>query len=159
MKIVICLQLQFALLLPYHVCLTTTSIIRKGLLDPSSYCNYSMTNPPNISYRNHGSRLGVMSSCCNYSTTTPPNSPDRNHGSRLQVVSDGNVGATPQYMYRHKTEYQGSRLIVTYIPHVNIPVRACTVTAFIDYERRSRRRIACCSSGRDFQSLCPPPLL
>ena len=73
MKIVICLQLQFALLLlPYHVCLTAISIIRKGLLAPSSFCNHSTTKPPNIPDRNHGSRLGVMSSCCNCSTTTPP---------------------------------------------------------------------------------------
>ena len=53
-------------MLPYHVCLTTISIIRKRLLAPSSYCNYSTTEPPNFPGRNHGSRLGVMSSCCNY---------------------------------------------------------------------------------------------
>ena len=71
-------------------------------------------------------------------------------------MSDGNVGATPQYMHRHKAEFQGRRLIVPYMPYVYIPVRACTVTAFPDYERRSRRRIACCSSGRDKLSLPPP---
>ena len=61
-------------------------------------------------------------------------------------MSDGNVGATPQYMHRHKAEFQGRRLIVPYMPYVYIPVRACTVTAFPDYERRSRRRIACTGS-------------
>ena len=106
MKMVIYLQLYFALLLlPYHVCLSTISIIRKGFLTPSSYWNYSTKyDKTPIPNRNHGSRLGVMSNCCNYSTTNPPNSPDRNHGSRLDVVADGDVGATPQYMYRHKTE-------------------------------------------------------
>ena len=72
-KIVTCLQLQFALLLLVcHVCLTAMSIIRKGLLAPSSCYNYSTTQPSNFADRNHGSRLGVVSSCCNYSTTTPP---------------------------------------------------------------------------------------
>ena len=147
-------------MLPYHVCLSTISIIRKGFLAPSSYWNYSTkygkTPIPN---RNHGSRLGVMSNCCNYSTTNPPNSPDRNHGSRLEMMSDGKRWRHSAVRVPTQTESQGRRLIVTYIPYVNIPVRTCTVTTFPDYERRSRRRIACCSSGSDIRSLCPSHLL
>ena len=144
-------------MLPYHVCLSAISVIRKGLLGPSSYCNYSTTKPQNIPDRNHGSRLEVMSSWCNYSTTTPQNIPDRNHEPRLDVMSDGKRWRDSAVHVPTQTEPQGRRLIVTYIPYVIIPARACTVTAFPDYQRRSRRRIACCSSGRDMRSLCPPP--
>ena len=97
-----------------------------------------------------------MSGCCNYSTTTPPNSPDRNHGSRLEVMSDDKHWRHSAIHVPTQTEPQGRRLIATYIMDVDIRVRACTVTAFPDYERRSRRRIACCSSGRDKLSLPPP---
>ena len=109
------------------------------------------------SRRNHASRPEVMSSCSNYSATNHPNNPDRNHGSCLEVMSDGKRWRDFAVPVSSQTESQGKLLIVKYIPYAIVAVRACTVTAFPDCEKRSRRRIACCSSGRDFRSLCPPP--
>ena len=115
--------------------------------------------PPKNPDRNHGSRREVISSCCNYRTTTPPNTPDRSHGSRLEVISDRKYWCDSTVHVPTPTGSQARRLIVTYVPYESIPLSACTVTAFPDYEGRSRRRIACCSSGRDIRSLCPLPLL
>ena len=108
------------------------------------------------SRRNHASRPEVMSSCSNYSATNHPNNPDRNHGSCLEVMSDGKRWRDFAVPVSSQTESQGKLLIVKYIPYAIVAVRACTVTAFPDYERRSRKRIACCSSGRDKLSLPPP---
>ena len=134
-------------------CLRVNKPYSTGLLAPSSYCNCSTMTPPNILDRNHGSRLGVVSSCCNYSTANPPNFPERDHGSPLEVMLDGKRWSHSAVHVPTQTESQGRRLIVTCMPYVNIP------TAYPDYERRSRRRIACCSSRRDKQSLPRPPLL
>ena len=144
-------------MLPYHVCLSAISVIRKGLLGPSSYCNYSTTKPQNIPDRNHGSRLEVMSSWCNYSTTTPQNIPDRNHEPRLDVMSDGKRWRDSAVHSPRQTESQGMRLIATYIPYVCYYLGTCMHGHGSSWLREAAEKARCLLQLGAWHAITLPP--
>ena len=77
------------------------------------------------------SRASILPNVCVFSpyrfhsTTKPPNISDRNHGSRLQVMSDGKRWRDSAVHSPRQTEFQGMRLIATYIPYVCYYLGTC----------------------------------